>query len=217
MAIGTKAGLLREARPRSVYKHAILDQYMIRFATMTASHLTPRRCVLVDGFAGRGKHADGSAASAVHMMLAAQKAKSRTQIDVFLVEESKRDFEALDAVADEYRQRGLTIETRLGDCGVCLPEILALARGASLFLFLDPCGATLPWTDLEATLNARPPWPRTEALLNFSADLTRRAAGQVKAGQMNADGVRKLNEVCGGRGSSHHWVVMSGGPRGGLV
>ena len=198
MATGTSAGLLDEARPQSVFKHAILDQYMIRFATMTASTLTPRRSVLVDGFAGRGQHSDGSAASAEFMMLAAQKSKQHTQIVMFLVEKAKKDFEVLDRVADQYRSRGLTIETRHGDCGTYLDEMVDLARGASLFLFLDPCGANLPWSQLLPVLSkSRGSWPRTEALLNFNADLTRRAGGQLHKGQFNADGVRRLDIVCG--------------------
>lgn len=144
MAIGTGAGLLDEAQPRSVFKHAILEQYLIRFATMTASKLSPRRAVLVDGFAGRGRHDDGSAASSEFMMLAAQKAKATTQVDLFLIEKSRADYLKLDEVAKEYRSR-VDVQTRHGDCGAYLEETLAGAAGASLFLFLDPCGANLPW------------------------------------------------------------------------
>ena len=54
MATGTDAGLLDRPRPQSVYKHGILEQYVIQFATMTASRLHPKRAVLFDGFAGRG-------------------------------------------------------------------------------------------------------------------------------------------------------------------
>ena len=49
MAVGTGAGLLDEAQPQSVFKHAILDQYLIRFAVMTAAKLSPKRAVLVAG------------------------------------------------------------------------------------------------------------------------------------------------------------------------
>lgn len=41
-----------KTRPQSVHKHAILEQYVVRIATMTASKLTPKRSVLFDGFAG---------------------------------------------------------------------------------------------------------------------------------------------------------------------
>ena len=64
MATGTDAGLLERPRPQSVYKHAILEQYVIRFATMTASRLNPKRSVIFDGFAGRGRFETGEAGSA---------------------------------------------------------------------------------------------------------------------------------------------------------
>lgn len=199
MAVGTGAGLLDEAQPQSVFKHAILDQYLIRFAVMTAAKLSPKRAVLVDGFAGRGRHDDGSPASSELMMLAAQKAKTTTQVDLFLVEKNAADYGRLDEVANEYRARGAIVQTRHGECGAFLDEVIAGAAGASLFLFLDPCGANLPWDQVVTALKAKGgSWPRTEALLNFSAGLTRRAGGQVKAGQLDADGVKRLNLVCGG-------------------
>ena len=59
MSRGTDAGLLDTPKPQSGYKHGLLEQYIIRFATMTASGLTPKRSVLFDGFAGRvGSSAD---------------------------------------------------------------------------------------------------------------------------------------------------------------
>lgn len=56
MATGTNGGLLDGPTLQSVYKHAILKQYVIRYATMTASKLTPKRAVLCDGYAGRGRY-----------------------------------------------------------------------------------------------------------------------------------------------------------------
>lgn len=198
MATGTTAGLLVGAQPQSVYKHRILDQHVIRYAAMTASRLTPRRAVIVDGFAGRARHGDGSAASAETLMLHAQKLKNSTQIDLFLVEKSRKDYKLLDGVADEYRAHGIRIETRHGECGDYLDEAVALARGASLFLFLDPCGANLPFRTLEGVLRRRTTWPRTEVLLNFSADLIRRAGGQYKKGQLDLGGVASADSMCGG-------------------
>lgn len=132
-------------------------------------------------------------------MLAAQKARATTQVDLFLVEKSLADYRRLDEVASEYRARGANVETRHGDCGAFLDEAIAGAVGASMFLFLDPCGANLPWDQVVTALKSkRSKWPRTEALLNFSAGLTRRAGGQVKAGQLDADGVKRLDKVCGG-------------------
>lgn len=73
MPTGTDGGLLDSPKPQSVYKHGILEQYVIRFATMTACKLNPKRAVLFDGFAGRGRFDTGEAGSAEHMMIAAQK------------------------------------------------------------------------------------------------------------------------------------------------
>ncbi|GAA1080738.1 three-Cys-motif partner protein TcmP [Nocardiopsis metallicus] len=198
MPRGTDAGLLDSPKPQSVYKHGLLEQYIIRFATMTASGLTPKRSVLFDGFAGRGRFDSGQPGSAEHMMIAAQKAKARTQIDLLLVEQARGEYETLDKVADEYRARGIHIDSHHGDCGDRLDDALRLAAGASLFVFLDPCGAVLPMDSLKHVLYERGMRPATEMLLNFSADLIRRAAGQLKKGQLNLGGVEKADAVCGG-------------------
>lgn len=198
MATGTDAGLLESPRPQSVYKHAILEQYVVRFATMTASKLNPKRAVLFDGFAGRGRFDTGEAGSAEHMMLAAQKVKATTQIDLLLIEKNPDDYASLDAVADEYRARGIHIDSHNGECGNHIDEALELATGASLFVFLDPCGAVLPIDSIKGILRKRGTWPRTEVLLNFSADLIRRAGGQLKKGQLDLGGVAKADAVCGG-------------------
>lgn len=198
MATGTTGGLLESPKPQSVYKHGILDQYVIRFATMTASKLTPKRAVLVDGFAGRGRFETGEPGSAEHMMIAAQKAKATTKIDLLLVENDRSAFESLDDVADEYRARGIEISSYHGNCGDHLDEVLQVGKGASLFVFLDPCGAVLPLGDLKKLLRQRGRWPRTELLLNFNADLIRRAAGQLRKGLLDLGGVAKADAVCGG-------------------
>ncbi|WP_420119904.1 three-Cys-motif partner protein TcmP [Nakamurella sp.] len=185
-------------KPQSVYKHGILEQHVIRFATMTASKLNPRRAVLFDGFAGRGRFDTGEAGSAEHMMLAAQKVMATTTIDLLLVEQAAKSYESLNSVADEYRAHGIRIESRNEDCSDHLGEALQLADGASLFVFLDPCGAVLPMDSIKGILSKRGTWPRTEVLLNFSADLIRRAGGQLKKGQVDLHGVAKVDAMCGG-------------------
>ncbi|WP_157009133.1 three-Cys-motif partner protein TcmP [Agromyces laixinhei] len=198
MATGTDGGLLDSPKPQSVYKHGILDQYVIQFAMMTASKLTPKRSVLVDGFAGRGRFDSKEPGSAEYMMLAAQKAKSNTTIDLLLVEKAPAEYSSLNAVADEYRNRGIRIDSYNGECGDHLGDALKLAAGASLFVFLDPCGAVLPMGAVRDLLQARRTWPRTEVLLNFNADLIRRAGGQLKKGQFDLHGVAQADRVCGG-------------------
>ena len=183
MATGTGAGLLDAPKPQSVYKHALLERYMIQFATMTSKGLTPRRSTLVDAFAGRGRHDDGTPASGEETMLAAMKAaaqKDPVGISIFLVEQAAKDFAVLHQVADEYRSQGVDITTRRGSCANYLDEIVEVASGSSLFMFIDPCGALLPWDTLQPAIARRGRgWPPTEALLNFNADFTRRACGQL--------------------------------------
>lgn len=214
MPTGTDAGLLDSPKPQSVYKHGLLEQYVIQYATMTASKLTPKRCVLFDGFAGRGRFDSGEAGSAEHMMIAAQKRTGSTQIDLLLVEQSRKDFETLDKVADEYRGRGIRIDSYNDDCANRIGGMLQLASKASLFVFLDPCGAVLPMASIKEILRKRGTWPRTEVLLNFNADLIRRAGGQLKKGQFDLGGVAHVDEVCGGdwwREVALHTYETSGG------
>jgi three-Cys-motif partner protein len=205
MATGTDGGLLDGPKPQSVYKHGILEQYVRPYATMTATPLKPRRAVLFDGFAGRGRFDSGEPASAEYMMRTAVAMKESTQIDIFLVERDEEDFIRLDAVADEFRGSGIEVRTRHGDCADHLDEVLSWSRSASLFLFLDPCGAILPFETLSTLLKRRPAWPRTELLMNFSADLIRRAAGQVKKGLVDQAGVAVTDRVCG----SDWWREMA--------
>lgn len=51
---------------------------------------------------------------------------------------------------------------------------------------------------IKNVLHKRGSWPRTEVLLNFNADLIRRAGGQLKKGQLGLGGVAKADSVCGG-------------------
>lgn len=51
---------------------------------------------------------------------------------------------------------------------------------------------------INRVLRTRGKWPATEILLNFSADLIRRAGGQLKKGQFDLGGVAQADKVCGG-------------------
>jgi len=195
---GTSAGLVDEKQAQSVFKHEVLRQYIPRFIVKTTMGVNPRRCVLFDGFAGTGRYLDGSAGSGEYLMIEAQKQKANVQTTVFVVEQKASNFTRLQAVAEEWINKGLDIRAVRGECLDVLPNAVTAAAGASLFLFIDPCGAAIPWQTFVDTLNARRGWPPTEVLLNFSADLTRRAAGVVRAGDVDHPAVHKLNSVCGG-------------------
>lgn len=207
MSTGTSAGLLDKVRSQSVFKHQILDSYITPFVHMTGSRRQPEVCpgqqnrvVLLDGFAGRGRYADGTMASSEHMLLAAHKAKNRLSVEVVLVERNGLVFQGLQEVTDEYRARGVVADAYQGDVVQQLPGVLERARGVPLFMFLDPCGRNLPFDVLVRTLNARrSPRPATEVLLNISADLIRRAAGIARKEELNGLAVLgHVDAMCGG-------------------
>jgi three-Cys-motif partner protein len=200
MSKGTSSGLLDEVRAQSVFKHAILNSYIIRFAAMTASSIPSKRVVLLDGFAGKGRYPDGTAASGEHILLAALKIKSKSAVEVVLVEQARKDFEHLAKVTEEYRGRGVHASALHGDVEDYLEQVVSQASGVPLFLFLDPCGANVPYETLASTLRTsrQARRPATEALLNISADLTRRAAGAVRKELHDHAAIARLNAMCGG-------------------
>lgn len=167
---------------------------------MTASRADNKRVVLVDGFAGRGRYPDSRPASGEQLLLAAQKARRSANVEVVLIEQNRKDFTELAHVTGEYRSRGIRASAFLGDIEDHLNTVLQQAAGVPLFLFLDPCGANLPYQTLATTLGGArlKQWPATEALLNISADLTRRAAGVVNSGQTDHKVVARLDTMCGG-------------------
>ena len=200
MSKGTSSGLLDEVRSQSVFKHAILDSYFIPFVTMTTKWVASKRVALLDGFAGRGRYPNGTPASGERMLLAALKTKNVANVEVVLVEQEKSDFDNLAVVTEEYRQKGVTAAAFHGDVRDHLDGVVRQASGIPLFLFLDPCGANVPYDTVERTLatDRRERRPATEALLNISADLTRRAAGAVNKGQHEHPIIARLNTMCGG-------------------
>ncbi|SHZ66849.1 Uncharacterised protein [Mycobacteroides abscessus subsp. abscessus] len=178
MAKGTSAGLLDEARSQSVFKHAILQSYLPRFAAMTGKWAQGNRVVLLDGFAGRGRYPDGKPASGEQMLLAARKIQRTTHVEVMLVEREHKDFLTLSDVAAEYSRLGITAEAFHGEVENYLDEVVHRATGVPLFLFLDPCGANVQYEAITKTLSQdrRLRRPATEALMNISADLIGSAA-----------------------------------------
>lgn len=200
VATGTKGGLLEEKRAQSVFKHAILKQYLPRFIAKTGYRT--RQVVLVDGYAGTGASGAGPG-SATLMLQAAQKVqatKSQAKVSVYLVESDPKNYQQLTEVAGMFRDNGILVEDRKGSIDKELPSITSAAREASLFLFLDPCGALLPFSSMQHVFAVQRgcEYPPTEALLNFSDDLVRRAAGQFLKQSSDQRGAQRLDQVCGG-------------------
>lgn len=196
MAVGADKALLEEQHAQSVYKHAILEQYLPRFIAKTGALGTP--VALVDGFAGTGR-AGAGLGSAGLMLRAALKMSKIVDTTLYLVEQDRTRHAQLAALTEEFAMAGVRAHARQNSIEVELDAIIGASSNASLFLFLDPCGALLPFDRLVTTLTGSRSrrWPPTEAVLNLSADLTRRASGQMLAGGADQRGALRLDQVCG--------------------
>jgi three-Cys-motif partner protein len=201
LATGTSAGLLdSNDHAQSIFKHAIIRNYLPPFLAMTGSTSDGRRLVVMDGFAGRGRYADGSPGSAELILRAVEKLKESRRVSTFFAETDPDNYRALASVVSEYAVKGLTARALHGPAEMHLASVVAAAQGIPLFLFLDPCGAMLPFMQLARMLGAdrRGKRPPTEVLLNFSAEFTRRTAGQIVKGQNDTAGANRMDKTCGG-------------------
>ncbi|HEV3379685.1 MAG TPA: three-Cys-motif partner protein TcmP [Trebonia sp.] len=201
MATGTAGGLLdSNDHAQSSFKHAIIRHYVLPYVAMTGSTSKDHRVAVMDGFAGRGRFKDLSPGSAELIMQAVETLQRSRTVDMFFAETDPDNYRALSAVVQEYADKGLSARTLPGSAEEHLETVVAAARGIPLFLFLDPCGALVPFPKLARLLGSdrRSKWPPTEILMNFSADFTRRAAGQLAAERSNEGGVVRMDATCGG-------------------
>ena len=200
LATGTSAGLLdSNDHAQSIFKHAIIKHYLSPFLAMAGSTSDGRRLVVMDGFAGRGRYANGSPGSAELILRAVEKLRESRTVSTFFAETDLDNYRALASVVGEYTAKGLAARALYGPAEMHLATVVAAAQGVPLFLFLDPCGAMLPFSPLAEILRAprRATRPPTELLLNFSAEFTRRTTGQLVKGQVDTAGVRRMDVTCG--------------------
>jgi three-Cys-motif partner protein len=192
----------------SVFKHTLLDKYVPPFAGMTGS--IGRRVVYLDGYAGRGRYADGKPASAEKIMMVAQAQYESVGLawTCFFVEQDAESARVLAGVVGEYAAKGVTAHAHRGDVQDVLDRVLTSAVGCPLFLFLDPCGLGLPFDRMKGLLNGerKKGWPPTEFLLNFSLEAVRRIAGHVTASQPNEATLRRMDDTVGGPWWREHFA-----------
>ena len=155
--------------------------------------------ILVDGYAGTGGSRKGPG-SARLMLQAALKTRSKTEVEIYLIESDSKNYAQLTETAALFRRAGINVRDFKGRIEEKLPPIIAVSSGASLFLFLDPCGALIPFDRMLSTLTGprAAQSPPTEGFLNFSDGLVSRAAGQVLKNSADQDGAARLDSVCGG-------------------
>lgn len=200
MATGAKDPYWEQQMLPSVLKHDLLRRYLPRFAGKIGS--ISKEIVYLDGYAGRGRYTDGTAASAERILQAAEnQARLQIRYHLYFYESDEASFAVLDQVVDEYRQRGIdavAVRTEvLGELG----RIIAAARNQPLFLFFDPCGLGIPFETLASSLTGprAQSWPPTEVLLNFSLEAVRRIAGHVTSATPNEATMARLDDALGGQ------------------
>lgn len=185
----------RERLP-GLFKHTLLAKYIPKFGGKTGSR--SGRVVFLDGYAGRGRHSDGSSGSAELMLIyAAGQAQAGIAWQCFFSEKDETSFASLEKVVAEYSDR-VQVDCRNTDVDLMLDDVLVAAQGVPLFLFLDPCGLGLPLPRLADALKGRPRHPPTEVLLNLSMDAIRRIGGHLNSPVGSDRVVRSLDEAMGG-------------------
>lgn len=165
----------------AVLKHGLLRRYLYVFGSKTGARSPGRRVVYVDGYAGAGRYANGDDGSPrVALEVAQQLAElggrgPRTLDCVFVEEDPEVRAELVKHVPTHMVRRG-----RIQDH---LDEILELARGVPLFLFLDPYGMTLDVETITNQVLNRPAAGQrlatTEVLVNFASHAIRREGGHL--------------------------------------
>ncbi len=204
MSTGTDKDYWASQALPSVLKHKLLGQYIPRFGGMTGSR-GRRQVVYLDGYAGEGRYESGDPGSAeIAMQVAAHHLEKNALLwNCFFVEQKPDSVARLDQVAAHYRPLGVDARVHHGDVDGVLGEVLRVAEGLPLFLFLDPCGLGLPFDRIVQTLNQRRSTPRlwqpTEFLMNFSMDAVRRLGGNARSARGLERSSERFDEACGGR------------------
>lgn len=188
----------------AVLKHALLDQYLVPFAAKTGRWAEDKRVVYIDGYAGPGRYKDGTAGSPVLVLEAAQRVAGYRTLDCHFVERRRADFAQLHALVSEAQRAGVNCHDYRGSITTHLNTLLEAAGSAPLFVFLDPFGLGISFEDLTSKVlgGARgPSGAKTEVLLNFSANATRRIGGFLDPAcrAKNRDStLDSMDRVCGG-------------------
>jgi three-Cys-motif partner protein len=183
----------------SVFKHDLLRRYLPRFAGKTGSRA--RGVVYLDGYAGRGRYADGSPASAeLILRIARDQRRLGISYQLFFHEPDPDSFKVLADVVGQYVRDGVQARAEPSEVLSGLDEVIQAANGLPLFLFLDPCGLGIPFSVLAGAL-AGPrasKWPPTEVLLNFSLEAVRRIGGHVSSATPSEKGMARLDAALDG-------------------
>jgi len=182
----------------SVLKHELLRRYLPIFAGKTGSKSAS--VVYLDGYAGRGRYDNGAPGSAELILKVAEDYKERgISFRLFFHEKKRKNYAVLKPVVDEYKARGVQAEASPEEVIKGLGRVIDAARGLPFFMFLDPCGVGMPFSELTKVLSGqrRDIWPPTEVLLNFSLEAVRRIGGHVNSDTPDEASMALLDSALG--------------------
>ncbi|MFC0503616.1 three-Cys-motif partner protein TcmP [Micromonospora costi] len=192
----------KSRKAAAVLKHGILKRYPVVFASKTGQG---NPIVFLDGYAGRGEYEGGEPGSPLLLSRCAEFVQGFRDVLAFFVEQDPDNFVNLQEVLAT-KGGPVRRELRQGSLDEHLPEVLARAKGASLFAFLDPFGPALDFELIKYRLLGRPNWPPTEVLLHFSVSSVARMGRAVQVAQKQRGGLSesdrktaaRLNRFLGG-------------------
>lgn len=200
----------------AVFKHGILKRYPVVFASKTGVAVAGNRVVFLNGYAGRGQYKDGSPGSPLLLSQCAEYVEKHRNVLGFFVEQDDDNYANLTRVLAESGGNTQRV-VRHGSLDEHLPEVLTLAKDASLFAFLDPFGPALDFKTIKSRLLLRPSWPPTEVLLHFSVSSVARMGRAVRAARVShatlPEGEHKtadlLNRFLGGTWWQDHLATVT--------
>jgi three-Cys-motif partner protein len=201
----------------SVLKHELLRRYLPIFAGKTGSKSAS--VVYFDGYAGRGRYDNGAPGSAELILKVAEDYQGRgISFRLFFHEKKRKNYAVLKSVVDEYKARGIQAEASPEEVTKGLGKVIDAASGLPLFMFLDPCGVGMPFSELTRVLSGPrcDVWPPTEVLLNFSLEAVRRIGGHVNSSTPDEASMVTLDTALGGdwwRNVIHEHGVTDGAVR----
>ncbi|MFG3348720.1 three-Cys-motif partner protein TcmP [Streptomyces sp. NPDC048018] len=187
----------------AVLKHAILDKYVVPFASKVGKYAPDGRVVYLDGYAGPGRYDDGTPGSPALILESAAAIADFRKLDCYFIEKNRKNFQSLSQLVEEAREQGLAAHALQGRVERHLDHVLEAAQGSPLFAFLDPFGLGITFEALTERIfgSRRASRQPTEVLLNFNANAVRRIGGLLTS-RRDTPGkpatLRALDVACGG-------------------
>lgn len=199
MATGANAGYWEDHRLPGVLKLNLLRRYLPVFLIRTG---TKTKHVAYVDVAGKGTYGDGSLGSPGIMLefAAGQKFTRDVDVDLYLCEKDASSFADLSQLATPYQNKGLSIDLTNGQAAEHLSAVLPRVAALPTFIFEDPTGLGVPYTELVAAMNRNgsAAWPPTEMMINLSLEAIRRIGGHLTSATPNEKTMLRLDEALGG-------------------